>query len=73
MKRKISEIMEDMDKLEKIEITDELIEKLKDHFKDEIASDKKEKSENEKVAQGSLDNIIQKKIGNTDHGQSDRV
>lgn len=73
MKRPINEILEDMDRLEKVEISNELIDSLKDHFKEEIESEKKEKSENERVARSALDNFVEKKIGNTDHGQPDRV
>ena len=46
-KHKISDIMEEMDRVEKVEISDELIEILKEHFKEDI---KNEKSAIEKVA-----------------------
>lgn len=39
MKRKITDILEDMDKLDEIEITDELVDILKDHFKEEIGNE----------------------------------
>lgn len=40
MIRSMIEIMDDMDRHEKIEISDELIEILKDHFKEEIETEK---------------------------------
>jgi hypothetical protein len=42
-KRSIIEIMDDMKLLEKIEITDELADALKDYFIDEIESENLEK------------------------------
>lgn len=69
-KRSIIEIMDDMDRLEKIEISDELIDTLKDYFKDEIESDDSDK--NEKVAKGLVDNLVGKKKGNIENDQSDR-
>lgn len=72
-KRSIIEIMDDMDRLEKIEITDELADTLKDYFKDEIESENSEKDQNEKVAKGLVDNLVGLEKGNNDNGQSDRV
>ena len=72
-KRKISDIMEEMDRVEKVEISDELIEILKDHFKEDIENEKKEKSEIEKVARGISENAWINNQGNKDNGQSDRV
>lgn len=69
-KRSIIEIMDDMDRLEKIEITDELADTLKDYFKEEIESENLEKEQNEKVAKGCLVGIDK---GNIENGQSDRV
>lgn len=43
-KRKITDIMEEMDRVEKVEISDELIEKIKEHFKDDIEIEKNDKS-----------------------------
>ena len=71
-KRKISDIMEEMDRVEKVEISDELIEILKDHFKEDIENEKKEKSEIEKVARGISENVWINNQGNKDNGQSDR-
>ena len=68
MKRKITDILEDMDKLENIDISDEFIEKMRDIYKEEIAEDQRE--QNEKVASGL--NHIEKKE-NTDNGQQDRI
>lgn len=68
MKRKITDILEDMDKLENIDISDELIEKMRDIYKEEIAEDQRE--QNEKVASG-LNQIAEKE--NTDNGQQDRI
>lgn len=72
-KRKITDIMEEMDRVEKVEISDELIEILKEHFKEDIESEKHEKSEIEKVARGIDDNTWINNQGNNDNGQSDRV
>jgi hypothetical protein len=72
-KRKITDIMEEMDRVEKVEISDELIEILKEHFKEDIESEKNEKSEIEKVARGIDDNTWINNQGNNDNGQSDRV
>ncbi|MBY0414681.1 MAG: hypothetical protein K2Q18_10965 [Bdellovibrionales bacterium] len=72
-KRSIIEIMDDMDRLEKIEITDELADTLKDYFKDEIDSENLEKEQNEKVAKGLFDDLIGLDKGNNENGQSDRV
>lgn len=41
MKRKITDILEDMDKLENIDISDEFIEKMRDIYKEEIAEDQR--------------------------------
>lgn len=38
MKRKIRDIMNEMDKIEKVEITRDLLDGLKDYFKEEIQS-----------------------------------
>ena len=72
-KRSIIEIMDDMDRLEKIEITDELADTLKDYFKDEIESENLEKEQNEKVAKGLVDSLVGLDKGNNENGQSDRV
>ena len=72
-KRSIIEIMDDMDRLEKIEITDELADTLKDYFKDEIESENLEKEQNEKVAKGLVDSLVGLDKGNKENGQSDRV
>jgi len=72
-KRSIIEIMDDMDRLEKIEITDELADTLKDYFKDEIDSENLEKEQNEKVAKGLVDSLVGLDKGNKENGQSDRV
>jgi hypothetical protein len=72
-KRKITDIMEEMDRVEKVEISDELIEILKEHFKEDIENEKKEKSEIEKVARGIDENSWINNQGNKDNGQSDRV
>ena len=71
--RSIIEIMDDMDRLEKIEITDELADTLKDYFKDEIESENLEKEQNEKVAKGLVDSLVGLDKGNKENGQSDRV
>ena len=73
MNRKISEIMEDMDRLEKVEISGELIDTLKDHFKEEIESEKKDKSDDEKAAKSISEDLIEKNTGNAEDGQSDRI
>lgn len=70
MKRKITDILEDMDKLDEIEITDELVDILKDHFKEEISNN--DHGEDEQVAKGINDLIIGNR-GKTDNGQQDRV
>jgi flagellar biosynthesis regulator FlbT len=72
-KRKITDIMEEMDRVEKVVISDELIEILKEHFKEDIENEKKEKSEIEKVASGVDKNTWINNQGNKDNGQSDRV
>tara|TARA_Y100000768_G_C23940979_1_gene665108 strand:+ start:372 stop:503 length:132 start_codon:yes stop_codon:yes gene_type:complete len=36
MKRKITDILEDMDRLDQVVITDELVDILRDHFKGEV-------------------------------------
>jgi hypothetical protein len=72
-KRSIIEIMDDMDRLEKIEITDELADTLKDYFKEEIESENLEKEQNEKVAKGLVDSLVGLDKGNNENGQSDRV
>lgn len=72
MKKTYMEIMEEMDRLEEVVISDELVDVLKDHFKEEIESDQKKKNENEQVAQGHLADSA-KKNGDLENGQSDRV
>lgn len=72
-KRSIIEIMDDMDRLEKIEITDELADTLQDYFKVEIESENSEKEQNEKVAKGLFDDLIGLDKGNDENGQSDRI
>ncbi len=61
MKKTYMEIMEAMDGLEEVVISDELIDILKDHFKEEIDADKKKKNQeqDEKVAKSYLDNSFQ--------------
>lgn len=39
MKRKITEIMEDMDRLEEVEISGEFVDILKDYFREEIETE----------------------------------
>ncbi len=70
MSRKISEILEDMDRLEEIEISDELINSIKDEFKDEI---EQEIVPDEKVAIGTSDHVVIAAKDNQDHGKSDRI
>ena len=72
-KRSIIEIMDDMDRLEKIEISDELIDTLKDYFEEEIISEDSEINQNEKVAKGLVDNIEGINKGNIENGQSNRI
>lgn len=72
-KRSIIEIMDDMDRLEKIEITDELAETLKDYFKDEIDEENLEKEQNKKIAKGLVENLAGQEKGNIENGQSDRI
>lgn len=72
-KRSIIEIMDDMDRLEKIEITDELAETLKDYFKDEIDEENLEKEQNKKIAKGLVENLVGQEKGNIENGQSDRI
>ena len=69
-KGKFTEIMEEMDSLEKVKISDDLIDTLRDYFKDEV---EKEVLEDEKVAKGSFDNLNDSKPGSDEDGQSDRV
>lgn len=76
MKRKISEIMNDMDRLENFEISEKTQEKLREHFKHEIEREKLEKNKiekesNEKVASGAQ--ISGAKKDNNSHGESDRI
>ncbi len=68
MKRKIRDIMNEMDELEKIEISDGFIEKMREIYKDEIAED--ERRENEKVASG-INSMAHK--GQINDGQQDRI
>ena len=72
-KRSILDIMDDMDRLEKIEISDELVDTLKDYYKEEIESENLEKNNNEKVAKGLVDNLAGLDKGNIENGQSDRI
>lgn len=65
--------MEEMDRVEKVEITDELISILKERFKEDIENEKSEKSEIEKVARGIDGNTWINNQGNNDNGQSDSV
>ena len=73
MNRKISEIMEEMDRLEKVEISGELIDPLKDHFKEEIESEKNDKADDEKAAKSIREDLIENNKGNVEDGQSDRI
>ncbi len=68
------EIMEEMDRLEEVIISDELVDILKDHFKEQIEADQKKKNQtqNEKVAKGHLGNSV-KNSGDMEYGQSDRI
>lgn len=68
MKRKIRDIMNEMDELEKIEISDGFIERMREVYKDEIAED--ERRENEKVASG-VNSMAHK--GQINDGQQDRI
>lgn len=70
MKRKIREIMDEMDKIEKVEIPNDLLDDLSDYFKDEIESEENKNSDDEKVA-SSIEHLINK--GHTEDGQQDRV
>lgn len=72
-KRSILDIMDDMDRLEKIEISDELVDTLKNYYKEEIESENSEKNENEKVAKGLVDNIVGLDKGSIENGESDRI
>lgn len=72
-KRSIIDIMNDMDNLEKIEISDELADTLKDYFKEEIESENLEKDVNEKVARGLGDNLIGTDKGIVENGESNRI
>lgn len=72
-KRKITEIMEDMDRLEKVEISDELADTLKEYFKDEIEKEKSHDSENEKVASSISESVRINNQEKIDHGQSSRI
>jgi hypothetical protein len=72
-KRSIIEIMDDMDRLEKIEISDELINTLKDYFEEEINSEDSEINHNGKVAKGLVENLEGINKGNIENGQSDRI
>lgn len=70
---RIMDIVEEMDRVEKIEISDELVEILKEHFREDIEQENREKAGNEKAASGiSQDAWIGNK-GNLDNGESDRV
>lgn len=42
MKRRITDILEDMDRLDDVVITDELVDILRDHFKEEIKQEGQE-------------------------------
>ncbi|QDK42381.1 hypothetical protein DOM21_13190 [Bacteriovorax stolpii] len=72
-KRSIIDIMEDMDRVEEIEITDDLVDTLRDYFKEEIESEDLENDENEKVAKGLDDSFINTDEGDAENGESDRV
>lgn len=72
-KRKITEIMEDMDRLEKVEISDELADTLKEYFKDEIEKEKNHDLENKKVARGVSKSVRINNQEKIDHGQSSRI
>ena len=72
MKRKISEIMNDMDRLEEVEISDDLTNKLQDFFEigDETEEDPSSDSDDEIAAQSvAVENIMAKKE-NITNGQS---
>ena len=70
MNRKITEILDDMDQLEKIEISDELIDSIKDAFEDEL---EQEIVPNEKVAIGTSEHAIIASKDNQDHAESNRI
>lgn len=70
MKRKIRDIMDKMDEIEKVEIPNDLLDDLSDYFKDEIESEDSNSSDNEKVA-SSIEHLIDK--GHTENGQQDRI
>lgn len=70
MKRKIRDIMNEMNKIEKIEITNDLLDDLQDYFKDEIESEDINNSDNEKVASG-IEHLTDK--GSVENGQQDRI
>lgn len=70
MKRKIRDIMNEMNKIEKVEITNDLLDDLQDYFKDEIESEDSSNSGNEKVASG-IEHLIDKGI--VDNGKQDRI
>jgi hypothetical protein len=67
------DIVEEMDRVEKVEISDELVEILKEHFREDIEQEKREKAENEKVAAGISQDAWIGNQGNLDNGESDRV
>lgn len=70
---RIMDIVEEMDRVEKVEISDELVEILKEHFREDIEQEKREKAENEKVAAGISQDAWIGNQGNLDNGESDRV
>lgn len=49
MKRKIRDIMEKMDEIEKVEIPNDFLDNLSDYFKNEIESEDTNNSDNEKT------------------------
>jgi len=67
MKRKIRDIMNEMDKIEKVEIPSDLLDELQDYFKEEIESEKK--SDDEKAARGISDNNVR----DEGYGEQDRI
>lgn len=70
---RIMDIVEEMDKVEKVEISDELVEILKEHFREDIEQEKREKAENEKAAASISQDAWTGNQGNLDNGESDRV
>lgn len=70
---RIMDIVEEMDRVEKVEISDELVEILKEHFREDIEQEKREKAENEKVAASISQDAWIGNQGNLDNGESDRV